>query len=118
MFYSFEVITLGTVISVVVAGLGMALYLVLTNRDRDPHSEPSLISLLVIGWSYLIALGADQWVEGNISPQRFAERLVLWALFAFHASVGRKMWTSVLNYIRCKRYHPERCVHPEKEEDQ
>jgi hypothetical protein len=90
----FVIINVATVIAVVVGGLTMGIYLAMATKCGY---TPSLTTLIVLGWSFLIPLGITQIFITNgdigVDSQRVVERLALWALFSIHARYGAHLWS-------------------------
>lgn len=93
------IINIASVIAVVAGGVTMGVYLAYATKCGY---TPSLITLIVLGWSYLIPLGVTQvWTnEEGVDTQRVIERLILWALFALHARIGVRL----MGHFRCSRW--------------
>lgn len=84
-----QVIDISTIIAVVVGGITMGVYLAYATNCGY---TPSLVTLIVLGWSFLIPLSIAQITHaGDVDVGRMTERLALWALFALHARVGARM---------------------------
>lgn len=87
--FELQIITLATVLAVALGGLSMGVYIAVANKFRS--CTPSPVSLLVLGWSFLLPLGLTQMLTtGEVEPQRVIERMVLWAIFSFSASVASR----------------------------
>lgn len=86
----FHVISIATIIAVIIGGLGMGAYLACATKCGY---LPSLVTLLVLGWSFLLPLSLTQIITTDgVDLGRMLERMALWALFAIHARVGARMW--------------------------
>lgn len=90
---TFLIINAATVIAVVAGGVGMGVYLACATKCGY---TPTLPTLIVLGWSFLIPLGVTQVILSSpdigVSVQRVVERLALWALFAIHARFGSRLY--------------------------
>jgi hypothetical protein len=90
---TFLIINVATVIAVIAGGIGMGIYLACATKCGY---TPTITTLLVLGWSFLIPLGVTQVIldipDAGVSVQRVAERLVLWALFSIHARFGSNLY--------------------------
>lgn len=86
----FAIINVATIIAVVAGGISMGVYLAYATKCGF---VPSLTTLIVLGWSFLVPLGVTQvfTAEGGVDLQRVAERMALWALFALHARIGVRL---------------------------
>lgn len=85
------VIHVETLIAVVAAGIGMGVYLAYATKCGY---TPSLVTLIVLGWSFLVPLGVTQVLtdpESGVSLQRVIERMILWGLFSIHARIGVRL---------------------------
>lgn len=86
-----QVINVASLLAVVIGGIGMGVYLAYATRCGY---TPSLITLIVLGWSFLLPLGLEQSLfEGEITVGRMLERMALWALFAVHARLGVRLFS-------------------------
>lgn len=85
----FDIINIATIIAVIFGGFSMGVYL---SYAADSCRVPSLVTLVVMGWSFLIPLGITQVFldEDGVDVQRVAERMALWFLFSIHARVGAR----------------------------
>lgn len=93
-----QIINVASIIAVVIGGIGMGVYLAYATRCGY---TPSLVTLIVLGWSFLVPLGIEQaFFEGDINPGRVAERMVLWALFSIHARLGTRLFS---RYRTCRK---------------
>lgn len=83
-----QVVTVTTLLAVMLGGLSMGVYIAVANKFRA--CTPSPVSLLVLGWSFLLPLGVVQAFESSVDLSRVAERMFLWAIFAFSASIASR----------------------------
>lgn len=90
--FGLQVISLGTVIAIVIGGFGMGIYLGLCCIGRSPNP----ITLIVMGWSFIVPLSVTQMAEGGeVTVGRMLERMALWALFSLHAKVGYNIYQRI-----------------------
>jgi hypothetical protein len=87
--YELQVINIATLIAVVAGGIGMGVYLACATKCGY---MPSLVTLIVLGWSFLLPLSLSQMAEGDVNFGRLVERLALWALFSVHARIGGRIY--------------------------
>ena len=88
----FLIINVATIIAVVIGGITMGVYLACATQCGY---TPSLTTLIVLGWSFLVPLGITQVIidlDIGVDIQRVLERMALWALFAIHARFGSHLY--------------------------
>jgi hypothetical protein len=88
----FLIINVATIIAVVAGGITMGVYLACATQCGY---TPSLMTLIVLGWSFLVPLGVTQVLvdaDLGVDIQRVVERMALWALFAVHARIGTRLY--------------------------
>lgn len=85
------IINAASIIAVIAGGIGMGVYLAYATKCGF---VPSLVTLIVIGWSFLVPLGVTQVLtdaDAGVDIQRVVERMALWFLFALHARIGTRL---------------------------
>lgn len=89
MDWELQVISAATLIAIVCGGVTMGVYLAFVTKCGF---VPSLVTLIVVGWSFIIPLSITQIATtGEMNVGRMFERMFLWGLFALHARLGTKL---------------------------
>ena len=91
-----SIVSLATVISAVLGGLGLGFYLAGVNGNRRfiPNSVNSFMTMLVIGASFMLPLMTARLTEGSPTAQHWLGVFLLWVIFAASTVTGNILSTS------------------------
>lgn len=93
-FTHLHIIGIENLIAILIGGIGMGVYFAYSERIA-----PNIISLIVLGWSFIAPLGLTQALSlstPDVDVDRVIERMAMWALFSGITS-------GVLNFIRWRK---------------
>jgi len=91
-----SIVSLATVISAVLGGLGLGFYLAGVNGNRPfiTDNVNSFMTMLVIGGSFILPLMTARLTEGSPTALNWLGALLLWVIFAASTVTGNILSTS------------------------